>query len=50
LVVQPRVAKALDEQVVYLLKDRHFFGRNLAQDANRQAWPREGMAAKEFGL
>lgn len=49
-VVEVVVAEALNEDVVDVLEDADFLGGDVAQDADGEAWPGEGVAADEFLL
>jgi hypothetical protein len=50
LVVEALVLQALDEDVVHLLQQGHLLLGDVAQDADGQARPREGMAAQDVGV
>ena len=48
LVVKPGIAQGVDVDFVHVLQDSDLFGRDVAQDTDRKAGPREGMAPDEL--
>ena len=48
LIVETGIAKALNPNVVNVLEDANLFGRDVPEDADREAGPGEWVAAEEI--
>ena len=49
LIIQSVATQGVDEDLVGVLKDAHFLGCDLAEDADAESGAREGMAPEEVG-
>jgi len=50
LVVQSPLFQSVDKNSINFLKNRHFFGSYVAQNADSQSRSRKGMTAKQFRI